>query len=162
MAAAAQNVPAKAAMGVIEEACAPMLGGGQGHVNLRQARGLPPLQRNNTGKSQILNQVFDAPGHDGDGGPAGQPAGMFGDFAERWPVEMVHVGVGEQDGVDRGQALDRNSRAAQTAKYYQPTGEYGIDQHSLAGDLNEKRRMTNESHAQFAGFRQGRQPASPR
>ena len=47
-----------------------------------------------------LDEVVDAGGDDGDGGAAVGGGAVADDGAERGEIEVVHVSVGEQDGVD--------------------------------------------------------------
>ena len=136
-----------------------MFGRGEGDVHRAEPGGLPPFEGDDAREAEVLNETFDAPGKDGDRGLAGEPAVMFDDLAQGGAVEVVHVGVRQQDGVDRGQIVDPDAGVAKAAKDDQPAGEDRVDENGLAADLNQKRRMADEGDAQFSGRGENRTTA---
>src|SRR5580658_2956757 len=151
VAATPYHIAAKAAMGVFEEAGSPMLARGHGQLQTADRLGLPPLQDDYPGKTKILDQVFDSPGDDSDGRPARHIVVVSDNAAQRGPVEMIHMRVGEQHHVNGRQVLDLYTRPAQAAQGDKPFGEDGVDEHLAAANLYEKRGVANERNPQLSG-----------
>lgn len=57
---------------------------------------------------------------------------------------MIHVSVGQQDGVDGGKIGNAKAGTSLPPEHDEPRGKDGIDEEGLAGGLNQKRRMANE------------------
>ena len=80
-------------------------------------------------------------------------AGGAGNGAQRWAMQVVKVGVGDQDGIDRGKVLDAQAGAAQALEDEEPAGEDGIDDHVRSADLQEEGGVADEgdAHLTFGG-----------
>jgi len=64
---------------------------------------------------------------------------------------VVHVRVGEKNGVDGREIVDVDARAALTAQQDEARGEDGIDEQSAACGLDEEGRVPDEGDGSFAG-----------
>src|SRR5580698_10168335 len=71
MATTPNHVATEAPVRVLEKARPPVLGGRHRDLQAAHGLGLPPLQRDHSGETHVVHQVFYSPGHHGDGGPAG-------------------------------------------------------------------------------------------
>jgi hypothetical protein len=99
----------------------------------------------------VGDQVFDALGDDDLGRAAAQAAGGSDDAAERWDVEVVHVGVGDEDGVDGGKVFDEEAGLALAAEDDEAGGEDGVDEDVAAADLEEEGGVADEGDAELGG-----------
>ena len=63
-------------------------------------QGLPPLHLHHARKAEVIHQVAQLPRHHDDRALARLAPGQPGDGPQRWPVEVVEVGVRDQHGVD--------------------------------------------------------------
>ena len=160
-----EDVSAEAAMGIAEFARAPVAGGGGGDgeggsggggCGGRELGGLPPFEGANLGEAEVADEVLDAVGDDGDGG--GQVAAAHGaeDGAEGGEVEVVHVGVGEEDRVDGGKVAWEEAGAALAAEEDEAGGEDGVDEEGAAGGLDEEGGVSDEGDGGVAGGDGGR------
>lgn len=69
---------------------------------------------------------------------------------------MVHVRVGEQNGVNARQVADEYTGAALAAQDNQARGEDGINEKAVAAGLEQERGMTDEGDGGFVrGYRRG-------
>ena len=59
------------------------------------------------GKSYALNKVLHAARHDHFGAPSRQPSRSPDHAPQRRQIEVVHVGMGQEDEIDRWQAFDQ-------------------------------------------------------
>jgi len=57
---------------------------------------------------------------------------------------MVHVGVGQENGVNRREIVNAKTRTSLPPEHDQPRSKDRINEKSLAGGLDEKRRMTDK------------------
>ena len=78
------------------------------------------------------------------------PFGLLHDGPQRWPVQVVEVGVGHQHQVNGGQVAHSQTGLPQPLEDEEPAREIGVDDNILAAHLEKKTRMTDESHAQLA------------
>ena len=76
--------------------------------------------------------------------------GVLHDGAQRWPVQVIEVRVGDQHQIDRRQIAQLHARLAQPLQHEQPAREVGIDQHILPAHLHEKAGVADEGDAEFA------------
>jgi hypothetical protein len=108
------------------------------------------------GEAEVADEVLDAVGDDGDGG--GQVAAAHGaeDGAEGGEVEVVHVGVGEEDRVDGREMAGEEAGAALTAEQDEAGGEDGVDEEGAAGGLDEEGGVSDEGDGGVAGGDGGR------
>ncbi len=70
---------------------------------------------------------------------------------------MVHVRVGEEDGVDLGQLADAEAGAALAAEQDEARREDGVDEQAEVGGLDEEGGVADEGDGGFAGAHQGRE-----
>jgi len=71
------------------------------------------------------------------------------DPAQGWPIEVIHVRVGEQHHVDGRQFFDPDSGPSQAPQRDEPFGEYRVQEQLAPTDLDQKRGVANERDAQF-------------
>jgi hypothetical protein len=90
------------------------------------------------------------------GARAGERPGVADDAAQRGPVEVVHVRVGDQHPVHRRQFGNVHAGDAQPLDQNQPVGEVGINQQPLPGHLQQKSRMAEKRQPQIAAARRRR------
>ena len=100
--------------------------------------GLPPAERADLGEAEIADQVFDVVGDDGDGRGQIATTHRAGDGTKRWAIEVIHVRVGEENGVDGREIADTKAGVALAAEYDETSGEDGIDEQRAAGRLDEE------------------------
>lgn len=152
------HIAAEQAMRVREHARAPVLCGRQRHLHIAfESRGLPPLQLGHIAKTKLLHQVAHAQRHYHLRCHAGDAMCMTNNLAQRWQVQVVHVRVCQQYGVDGRQVLQAQARSTLAAQQHQARCEDGINQDIAAGDLDQKRRVTDERNAELVGVDQLRQ-----
>src|SRR5579862_246720 len=65
-------------------------------------------------------------------------------------MQVVEMGVGYQDNIDRRQVPHSKSRTAQTFEDKKPAGEVGIDHRALPAQLQKEAGMADESYAQLS------------
>src|SRR6266849_8054052 len=76
--------------------------------------------------------------------------GLTHNRAQRWPVQMVEVGMSDQNQINRRQVAHLQSWLPQALQDEQPTREVGIDDDILPADLEKKTRMADESYTHLA------------
>lgn len=130
---------------------------GGGSVTAAKLGGLPPLQFGDHAEAEFRNEIADAGWSDDLWSHAGDAAGVADDPAQRGEVEVIHVRVGEQDGIDGREVLDAQTRAALSAQEDERAREDGIDEQVAAGDLDEKRGMADKGDAELFGENQNGQ-----
>lgn len=144
-----QVVSTETAVGVAEDAGAPVLRGCRDDFDTADVCGLPPVERADFRKAQLLYEVLNVFRHDDEGRLAGEFAGVADDFAQRWEVEMVHVGVREEHSVDGRKVLDAHAGAAHAMDEDEPVREDGIDEEVEAADLKQEGRVADEGDAEL-------------
>ena len=75
---------------------------------------------------------------------------LMHDGAQRRPMQMVEMRVRYENQIDRRQVGDAKSRSAKPLQHKQPPRKIGIDDHTLAADLNEEAGVADEGDAEFA------------
>jgi len=109
-----------------------------------ELRGLPPIQGFNASETEILDEIFNPVWHNCDGRGQAASAHLACNGAQRWAIQVIHVRVGQKNGVDPREIGDAKAGMALPTKHDQPRSEDGIDEESLAGGLDQERRMPNE------------------
>ena len=143
-----QDKTAIAAMIITQDASAPVLAGGQCDFPVAMREGFPPFQFDDAAKAKIMGEIADTPGHDADFGMGQATKGGF--------VEMIKMGVGQQDQVDGWEMLDAEAGALDTFEEEKPVGEVRIDQDVEIVELDEERGMANPGHG-YLTFRELRE-----
>lgn len=143
------DVASEAAVGVVEHARSPVATGSHGNAEAGDVEALPPLHGVAAAETKVGDEIFNAVGNDDLGSAAVEAACGADDAAQRGDVEVVHVGVGDKDGVDGGKVLDEDAGAALTAEEDEAGSEYGIDEDVAAGDLKEEGGMPDEGDPKF-------------
>ena len=132
----------KAAMGIVEHAGAPMMAGGERYFERAEFVMLPIVEFVDALKAEVVHEVADFKGDDD---------GLVGcDFPQCGPVEMIEVGVGDQDGVDGREVVDVQARMAHAFDDLEPLGPVGVDEHAVTARLNEKRGVPDPGDPDFA------------
>lgn len=124
-----QKTPVSA-VNIAQDARTPVLGRRQGDFPACMGEAFPPLQFDNAAEAKVLGQIPHAPGNDGDLGRM-QPA-------QGGAMEMIEVGVGEQNQVNGRQVLDFQAGAPDSLQKEKPVGEIGINQHVQIRELGQK------------------------
>src|SRR6185437_10475587 len=148
----AENVTAEAAVRVVEDASSPMLRGRHGDFDASDFCGLPPVERANFGETERQDEVVNAVGNDGDGRPAGELPGLADDLPERGEVEVIHVGVGEQDSINGREIFDAHAGLAKAMDEDEPVGEDRVNDEIEAAELEQERGVSYECNAEFSGI----------
>jgi len=84
-----EDKTAVAAMMIAQNTSAPMFARGQSNFPVAVREGFPPFKFDDAAKAEIVSEVAYAPGHDADF--------WVGQAAKAWFVEMIEVGVGQED-----------------------------------------------------------------
>ena len=66
------------------------------------------------------------------------PPGLPHNRAQRWPVQMVEVGMGDQNQINRWQIAYLQPRLPQALEDEKPARKIGIDQNILLADLTPR------------------------
>src|ERR1700733_2119602 len=103
------DVAAVTAVGVAEDARAPVAAGGHGYLQALHGDGFPPFETMDCGEAESFDQIFDAAWNDYLGRAPGKTTGGADDSPKGGEVEVIHVGVGEEDEVDGREPADRDS-----------------------------------------------------
>ncbi len=130
---------AKAAVPVDDFSGAPVVGGSESDFHAPGFVGIPPGQFVDFFKTQIVDQVAD---------PVGYDDGLFFRHpAQGGPVEVVEVGVGDEDEVDVWEVVEGNADVLEPADDEKPIGPVGVDEDVVFGGLDQKGRMSDPSEA---------------
>jgi len=71
-------------------------------------------------------------------------------FAQGWFVEVVKVGVGQEDEIDGRQVFDAQAGAFDAFEEEEPVGEIGVNQDVQVGELDQKRGMADPGEGDLA------------
>ena len=136
------NESAVAAMIVMNGSGTPMFAGSERDLPIFMRKALPPFEFNDPFKPKSAREVADAPGHD--------PDFWSGKLTQGGLMEMVEVGVGQQNQINRRQVLDLEAGPLDPFDEEQPVGKVGVNQDVEIRDLHEKRRVTNPGQRHLA------------
>ena len=126
---------------------APVLGGRQRDFPALMGKAFPPLQFDDAPEAQIPGQIAHAPRHNGDFRRV-QPA-------QGGTMEMIEMGVGEQDQVNGRQVLDFQPGAPDALQKKKPVGEIRINQHVQIGELRQKGSVADPGQRRLAAGQLG-------
>ena len=136
------HVPAIATMVICDFSRTPVFGRDKGDGRPRKTEAFPPLHFIDFFKSKPVHKIADSIGNDN--GLVG------GDSAEAPPIEMVEVGVGDEDQIDRWEVMVGKSSMAQPADHEKPVGPVRVDQNVSLVALNEEGGMTDPCDADLS------------
>src|SRR5215469_140159 len=88
-------------------------------------------------------------GNDDGWGNATRPDIVVDNRTQRRAMQMIEVGVGDQDKVDRRKIRDAQARTTKTLQYEQPAGKIGVNDDAFSANLNKETCVTDESDTQF-------------
>src|ERR1700680_1510629 len=131
-------------MGILDDPGAPMAGGHVGDGEFARAVAIPPVQFHHIAEAQVGDQIYNVMRHYDDrrrGTPAPR---LLNDGAQRWPMQMVKVGMRNQHQVNGRKVAKLISRLEQALWQKQPARKMGIDSDILAADLSEKAGVADE------------------
>jgi len=109
-----------AAVMIVQHAGTPVFTGGQRDRPVAVLKALPPFEFNNSAESKAVCQVGHSPGHDANP--------RLGEFAQGGFMEVIKVGMREEDQVDRRQVPDVQPGAFDPFEQEEPIGEVGVHQ----------------------------------
>lgn len=101
--AGAQDVSAIAAMRILEDARAPVAGGNVSDFKRSLFVAIPPFKFDNFPEAKIRNQIEDLMRDDQSGCCAGLAPGLAGNDAQRLPVQVIEMSMGDKHDVHRRQ-----------------------------------------------------------
>ena len=120
----------------------PVFGGDKGDSRSRKTEAFPPLHFIDFFKSKTVHEIADTGGNDN---------GLIGgDSTQAPPVEMVEMGVGDENQIDRGEVMMGESGMAQTAHHEKPVGPVRVDQNISLMALDEEGCVTDPSDADLS------------
>ena len=127
---------------------APVLGGDKSDGCPRKTESFPPLHFIDFFKSEAVYEIANSGGNDN--GLVG------GDSPEAPPVEMVEVGVGDENQIDRGEVMVGKSGMTQAANHEKPVGPVRVHQNVPLVALNEEGCMADpcDTDLSLAKFRE--------
>jgi len=105
---------------------------------------LPPFECFDARKAKVLDEVLHAIRHDCHWCSKPAAAHLANNAAKRRTIQVVHVGVRQQNGIDLRKIGDVKPGEALPPKHDEARGKDGINQKGMAGGLNQKGRMTDE------------------
>jgi len=148
--AAAQYVAAVAAVRIFDNARSPVAGGDVGDVEGAVAIGVPPFEFDDLLVAEIGDEI-EKMVRDNEGGRGSSlSAGLARDGAQRLAVQVIEVGMGDQDDIHGREFAEVESGAAQAFQDKEPAREVGIDDDVVLADLEEKAGVPDEGDAEFA------------
>jgi len=121
---------------------APVFGGHKGDGRPRKPEPFPPFHFINFFKSEPVHEIADSVWNNN--GLVG------GDSAQATPVEVVEVGVGDENQIDRGEVMVGKTGMAQSTDHEKPVGPVRVDQNVSLVALNEEGGMTDPRDADLA------------
>jgi len=104
--------------------------------------GFPPFELDDATKAEVVREVTDAPGHDADF--------WVGQASKAWLVEMIEVGVGQENQVDGRQMFNPQAGTFDAFEQEKPICEIGIDQDIQVVELDKKGGVANPSDRYLA------------
>ena len=148
--AGADDVASVTAVRVFEDAGSPVARGDVGDFESAFVVAVPPLEFDDLLEAEVGDEVEDVVRDDERGRGAGLAAGLAGDGPQRLAVEMVEVGVRDEDDVHGRKVAETQAGLAKTFEDKEPAGEVGVDDDVAASDLEEEAGMSNEGDAEFS------------
>src|SRR5207248_6211216 len=153
---ALQHVTSVAPMRVLDHACSPVARRYVGHSQSTMTIAIPPVQFDNTVETEVGDEIEDVMRDHYGGRYTMTPFCLLHNGTQRWPVEVVEVGMGDQDQINSGQVAYLQTRPSKPFKDKQPAREVRIDDNVLACNLEEKTGMADESYTHLPiGYQPG-------
>jgi len=146
----AENVAAVAAVGIFQNARAPVAGGDVRDFQIALLVAGPPVELDQARVAEVGDQVVNVLGRDHDRSFSAKLLGSSRNRPQGWAVQVVEVSVGDEDQVNRRQVYDAQSRLAQALEDEEPACEIGIDQNVESADLHKEAGMADEGDAEFS------------
>ena len=138
-----KDEPAESAMDVVNEAGAPMAGGSEDDFEIARIEGVPFADLVDVAKAPAPDQAAQAVWDD--------DRLALADRFERRHVEVIVMGVGDENEVDRREFVQRETGPARALDHTQPHCPVGIDQDVAPGHLDEKRGMPDPENPRASG-----------
>jgi len=110
---------------------------------------LPPLKCLDPGEAKITDEVFYAVGDDGHWRGQTAPVHLARDGAQGGTIQVVHVCVSQKHSIDCREICNVDARTPLTPQEDETGGKDWIDEESMAGRLDEKRRVPDEGDSSF-------------
>jgi hypothetical protein len=114
----------------------------------------PPFEAVDLREAESFYQVFNATGHYDFWRPTGELAGGADYFSQGSEVEMVHVGVGQEDKIDGRKVVYLYSGMALAAQENQPLREDWVNEELASVDLQQEGGVADEGYAEFVALDQ--------
>ena len=140
----ADDETAEAAMSVSEKARAPMMRRRERDTQRAELDRLPFVKLVDNVESEPMNQSPNSDRNDD---------GLIGcDRAQRSPIEVIEVGVSDEDEIDRRQMVNVKSGFLESFDHAEPHRPDRVDQDVGVMRLNQERRVTDPGDANLAGL----------
>jgi hypothetical protein len=147
--AAAQDIAAITAVRIFDNAGSPMTGGDVGDIEGAMTIGVPPLEFDNLFVAEIGDEVEEVMRNDERGRGSSLAAGLARDGAQRLAMQVIEVGVGDEDYIHGRQIAQVEAGAAKAFQDKKPACEVGIDDDVVLADLEKKAGVSDEGDAKF-------------
>lgn len=118
---------------------APVLGGDKSDRGTGESKALPPFHLVDLFKTQAVDQVPHAGGND--------DRLVGGNLSQAFSIEMVEVGMGDENQVDIRQVMAGQARMPKTTDDQKPIGPVRIHQDVSLGPLNQERGVSDPGDA---------------
>jgi len=148
MAAQIHDVAAKAPVQIGDFAGAPMLGGDKGDGGSGETKSFPPFHFVHLFEAQTVDKVAH---------PVGYYDGLIGgNAAKAFAVEVVKMGVGDEDEVDIGKMVVGEAGVTEAANDEQPICPVWIHEKVAMGALDQKGGVADPGDANLPMFQSGK------
>lgn len=139
------DVAAITAVVVSDFAGTPVLGGDKSDGRTWKTQALPPVHLIDLFKTKAVDEISHA--RRNDDGLVG------GDFAEAAAMEVIKMGMGDEDEIDGGEVVVEKTSVTEAADHEEPVGPVWIDEDIGLRSLQKKRGVANPGEADLAFFK---------
>jgi hypothetical protein len=136
------NEAAKPAVRVVQHPRAPMMTRGQCDLDRSMAETLPVMQLVDAAESEVVDEISDLERDD--------DWLILGDLAEGLAVEVIEMGVGDEDEIDLREIVQLDAGMLDALDDFEPLGPIWIDEDIDALCLDQKRGVADPCQADLA------------
>lgn len=138
------EVPAELAIGVVDESGAPVLGRGEGDVQIPHTEGLPVVHLDDLAEGAVFYNAAHALRYDD------RLAGRNG--TQTWKVKVIEVGMRDKHQIDVGQVPRNQAGVADPFDGAEPECPDGVDEDVFAAELQKKTGVSEPGHTGLVDF----------